>query len=176
MIALKLTCPQLPSRPHTQGRSNHSSEQQLKRNLLFSFFYCGSSRAAAVSKVVIFQRVSGWLPAVVCHTAAPGADAPITAVMGRVFGPRKGRKTYSRGAKRSCGRTFLNSSSSAYSWVKNILWCHANSAVTTSCFRHTYRCLHFICDRATVVVVYSKISGSQVWFANLNSKSLGFFS
>lgn len=58
-----LSCPVA----HTLGGSNHGclwSSVKLKSLP----FYCASERAAAVPRVVIFQLVSGWLSAVVCHT------------------------------------------------------------------------------------------------------------
>lgn len=106
------------------------SEVQKKRN--GSAFYSSSKRAVAIPRVVIFQFVSGWLLAAVCHTV--DLEETFRDVMVHVFGPRQGRKTCSRGAKKLCGHTFLNSSSTAYSRDQNIRSSHANTAVTTSRF------------------------------------------
>lgn len=97
---------------HTQGGSNHGSFWSAVKAKSIRFD-CSSWRAAAVQRVVIFQLVSGWQSAVVCHTV--DLEETFRDVMVRVFGSRLGRKTCSRGAKRPCGHTFLNSSSAAYS-------------------------------------------------------------
>ncbi|CAK6950042.1 Hypothetical predicted protein [Scomber scombrus] len=129
LIDMNLTCPQPPSRPHS-GRKQSLLLLKCKGNR--SAFYSSSKREITIPRVVIFQFVSGWLLAAVCHTV--DLEETFRDVMVRVFGPRQGRKTCSRWAKKLCGHTFLNSSSTAYSRDQNIRSSHANTAVTTSRF------------------------------------------
>lgn len=125
------------SRPdaHTQGGGNHSSLWSAVKGKSLRF-YRTSKRATAGSRVVIFQFVSGWQSAAVCHTV--DLEETFRDVMIGVHVPRQGRKTCSCGAKRFCGHTFLNSSSAAYSHDQNIRSSHANTAVTTSRFSFTH--------------------------------------
>lgn len=89
---MNLTCPPPPV-AHTQGGSNHwSLWTGVKGKSL--------QRAPVVSRrgLSFSDFVSGWLSAAVPHTV--DLEETFRDALVRVFGPRQGRQTYSRGAKR----------------------------------------------------------------------------
>lgn len=130
LIDMNMTCLQPPSRP-LSGRKKPRLPLKFSEGVLaplllldglsFSSLWVGGCRLRFVTQWT-------W-------------TETFKSVMVRVFGPRRGRKTCSRGAKGPCGHTFLNSSSAAYCHDQNIRSSHANTAVTTSHFHSHIWCL-----------------------------------